>query len=173
MNLQAYAAHRKAKGLRGTSHVAVLNAIDSGRLTEPAVRRVGRYWHIDAGLADAQWATNTDPAQVRGAPDALPPINTRQPHPAGGGPSMAEAKRARAVYQAERERLAVMREKGELVPTHEVRQEAARLARQVRDLLLMIPARTAGKVATMQDQEQIRSYLMDEIETALRGLANA
>jgi hypothetical protein len=172
MNLQAYAAHRKARGLRGTSHVAVLKAIEAGRLTEPAVRKIDGRWLIDAPLADAQWAGNTSNMPDNGTELPGPP-NTRQPHPAGGGPSMAEAKRARAVYQAERERLAVMREKGELVLTHEVRQEAARLARQVRDLLLMIPARTAGKVATMQDQEQIRSYLMNEIETALRGLANA
>jgi len=48
MNLQAYAAHRKAMGLRGTSHVAVLKAIDSGRLHEPAVRKevMKRHRHL-------------------------------------------------------------------------------------------------------------------------------
>jgi hypothetical protein len=52
MNLQAYANHRKALGLRGTSHVAVINAYNDGRLSEPAVRREGRSWIINAELAD-------------------------------------------------------------------------------------------------------------------------
>jgi hypothetical protein len=55
----------------------------------------------------------------------------------------------------------------------DVRTEASRLARQVRDLLLIIPSRNAAKVATMQDAEEIRALLQAEIESALRGLANA
>ena len=77
MNLQGYAAHRKARGLRGTSHVAVLQAIQSGRLTEPAVRKIDGRWHIDASLADAQWAGNTNAAPP---PD---PSARNVPHPAG------------------------------------------------------------------------------------------
>jgi hypothetical protein len=172
MNLQAYASHRKAHGLRGHSHVAVLKAIESGRLTEPAVRKVSGRWHIDAPLADAQWAGNTS-----GMPDStarLPePPSTREPHPEGGGPSLAQAKRAKAVYEAELTRLELMREKGELILADDVKQEAARLARQVRDLLLMIPTRNAAKVVTMQDQEEVRALLQVEIESALRGLASA
>jgi hypothetical protein len=171
MNLEAYAKHRKARGLRGTSHVAVLKAIESGRLTEPAVRKANGRWQIDAPLADAQWAGNTNNMPAGGE---LPePPNTRQPHPEGGGPSLAQAKRAKAVYEAELTRLELQREKGELILVDQVRQEAARLARQVRDLLLMIPSRTAAQVATMQDAEEIRGLLQAEIESALRGLANA
>jgi hypothetical protein len=175
MNLQAYADHRKAHGLRGTSHVAVLKAIESGRLTEPAVRKDGKHWRIDATLADAQWAGNTSriPDDDPTPPELPPPPNTRQPHPAGGGPSLAEAKRARAVYEAELTRLELMKEKRELILADDVKQEASRLAKQVRDLLLMIPTRNAAKVATMQDQEEVRSLLQSEIESALRGLREA
>jgi hypothetical protein len=172
MNLEAYAKHRKAQGLRGTSHVAVLKAIESGRLTEPAVRKVGARWQIDAPLADAQWAGNTNNMPDSGTELPEPP-NTRQPHPEGGGPSLAQAKRAKAVYEAELTRLQLMREKKELLLVEEVKREAARLARQVRDLLLIIPARNAAKLCTMQDQEEIRLLLQVEIESALRGLANA
>jgi hypothetical protein len=168
MNLQAYAKHRKAQGLRGTSHVAVLKAIDTGRLTEPAVRKVNGRWQIDAPLADAQWAGNTSNMPDSGE---LPePPNTRQPHPEGGGPSLAQAKRAKAIYEAELTRLELQKEKRELVNADEVRQEAARLARQVRDLLMTIPGRNAAKVATMQDSEAIRALLESEIVNALRGL---
>jgi hypothetical protein len=168
MNLQAYAKHRKEQGLRGTSHVAVLKAIESGRLTEPAVRKVDGRWHIDATLADQQWAGNTDP---RGAlPPPPSPIDTRQPHPAGGGPSLAEAKRAKAIYEAELTRIELQRTKKELISADEVRQEASRLGRQVRDLLLIIPGRNAAKLATMQDSQAISDLLEAEITNALRGL---
>jgi outer membrane biosynthesis protein TonB len=199
MNLQAYAAHRKAMGLRGTSHVAVLKAIDSGRLHEPAVRKEGKNWVIDPVLADGQWADNTDPMRTEAPPPPQPPAKptpkpkaAAEPAPAArpqekpaqapattatppatdpGGPSLAQAKRAIAVYQAELARLSVMREKGELVLAEEVKGEAARLARQVRDLLLIIPSRNAARVAAMGDPEEVRSLLQGEIEGALRGLA--
>lgn len=168
MNLEAYAKHRKARGLRGTSHVAVLKAIDTGRLTEPAVRKANGRWQIDAPLADAQWAGNTNNMPDSGE---LPePVNTRQPHPEGGGPSLAQAKRAKAVYEAELTRLELQKEKRELINADEVKQEAARLARQVRDLLMTIPGRNAAKVATMQDSDAIRVLLESEIVNALRGL---
>jgi phage terminase Nu1 subunit (DNA packaging protein) len=66
-----------------------------------------------------------------------------------------------------------MKEKAELVLAAEVRQEASRLARQVRDLLLIIPNRLAARLAGMTDQDQVRSELQAEIESALRGLADA
>ena len=62
MNLQQYADHRKALGLRGATHVSVLRAIKNGRLQSPAVERQGKGWEIDPALADEQWAQATDPA---------------------------------------------------------------------------------------------------------------
>ena len=170
MNLQAYAKHRKEQGLRGTSHVAVLKAIESGRLTEPAVRKVDGRWHIDATLADQQWAGNTDP---RGAlPPPPSPIDTRQPHPAGGGPSLAEAKRARAVWQAERERIELRQLKGELVSTAEVKAEAFNVARVVRDNMLAIPDRVIPTLASMSDLRAMHQYLTEEIRTAIRSISD-
>jgi phage terminase Nu1 subunit (DNA packaging protein) len=66
-----------------------------------------------------------------------------------------------------------MKAKAELVLAADVKQEASRLARQVRDLLLIIPNRLAAKLAGMTDQDQVRSELQGEIESALRGLADA
>ncbi len=62
MNLQQYADHRKAQGLRGATHVSVLRAIKAGRMQPPAVERQGSGWEIDPALADEQWAQATDPA---------------------------------------------------------------------------------------------------------------
>jgi len=175
MNLKAYAAHRKAQGLRGTSHVAVLKAIESGRLTEPAVRKVDGRWHIDATLADQQWADNTDHrAGFASPPPPTPPgpIDSRQPHPAGGGPSLAEAKRARAVWQAERERIELQQLKGELISTAEVKAEAFNIARIVRDNMLAIPDRVIPTLASMKDMRAMHQYLTEEIRTAMRSISD-
>jgi hypothetical protein len=62
VNLQQYADHCKAWGLRGATHVSVLRAIKNGRLQSPAAERQGKGWEIDPVLADQQWAQATDPA---------------------------------------------------------------------------------------------------------------
>ena len=168
MNLEAYAKHRKARGLRGTSHVAVLKAIESGRLTEPAVRKVGGRWQIDALLADMQWAGNTnnlpEPSEHAGPPD------TRQAHPADGGPSMAQAKRAKAVYEAELTRLALKKKSGEVGVIADMQAEAARIAIQVRDAMLALADRLPPVLAPITDQDGIEVVLLKEIEDALRSL---
>jgi hypothetical protein len=170
MNLQAYAAHRKAQGLRGQSHVAVLKAIESGRLSEPAVRKVNGRWHIDAPLADAQWAGNTE--SPTGSGREIPFALARQASTASGGPTLAEAKRARAVYQAERERLAVMREKGELVPAQAVRDRWFEHGRAIRDNLMSIPDRIASQLASTNDPRETYNLLRQEITVALRILSD-
>lgn len=175
MNLQAYANHRKALGLRGTSHVAVINAINDGRLSEPAVRRQGRSWIINAELADEQWANRTDPSEqgAMGGGTARPIGTSTTPPAASVGPSLAISKQVKAAYEAKLTELEFKERSGEIGNLQEVRKEAAKLARQLRDLLLIIPSRNAARVAAMSDPEEIRALLQDEIEGALKGLANA
>ena len=186
MNLQAYANHRKALGLRGTSHVAVINAIKGERLTPPAVRREGSRWIINPELADEQWATRTDPSEYGGqAGGGSRPIGietlvqqrpaTSPPPPAAavkGGPSLAVSKQVKAAYEAKLTELEYKERSGEMGNLQDVRKEAARLARQVRDLMLIVPSRNAAKVAAMSDPEDIRALLQQEIELALKGMAN-
>ena len=185
MNLKQYADHRKALGLRGQTHVAVINACNDGRLSEPAVRREGRSWIINAELADEQWATRTDPSEYGGqAGGGSRPIGIETPvqqRPATlpsspspkGGPSLAVSKQVKAAYEAKLTELEYKERSGEMGNLQDVRKEAARLARQVRDLLLIVPSRNAAKVAVMSDPEEIRALLQAEIESALRGLASA
>lgn len=101
MNLQAYANHRRALGLRGQSHVAVLNAINEGRLSAPAVQRQGTRWVIDPELADEQWANRTDPTMGGGSSLPIgpaapprpepPPPPAPEPPPPGPAPARAPA----------------------------------------------------------------------------------
>ena len=185
MNLQQYANHRKALGLRGTSHVAVINAIKGERLTPPAVRREGSRWIINAELADEQWATRTDPSEYGGqagggsrpigieTPVQQQPATLPPPPSPKGGPSLAVSKQVKAAYEAKLTELEYKERSGDMGNLQDVRKEAARLARQVRDLLLIVPSRNAAKVAVMSDPEEIRALLQQEIESALRGLGNA
>lgn len=190
MNLQQYADHRKAKGLRGTSHVAVINAINDQRLTPPAVQRNGRFWIIDAAAADQQWADRTDPSEhgAMGGGTALPIGIERQetkavlavqkqstplshpPATAKGGPPLATSKQVRAAYEAKMAELDYKERIEELGDLNAVRTRAAKLARQVRDLLLIIPTRNAARLAAMSDPEDVRALLEEEIENALKGL---
>lgn len=77
-------------------------------------------------------------------------------------------------YNAEREKVGALRERGEALSRVEVENRAAKLGRQVRDLLLIIPSRNAARLAAMSDPEDVRALLEEEIEGALKGLkANA
>ena len=178
MNLQQYANHRKALGLRGQSHVAVIRAIDSGRLYPPAVQKVDGGWVIDATLADAQWAGNTDPNdRGQGVSTAAPPSQL-QPQAAGdpaapraaGAPSLAVSKQVKAAYEAKLAELEYKEKSGNLVLADDVKKAASRLARTLRDLLLGIPNRNAARLAAMADPDEVRALLQSEIEGALRSL---
>ena len=122
MNLQQYGTHRKALGLRGTSHVAVLNAINDGRLSAPAVRRQGRNWEINPELADQQWADATHPAE-RGSghhrgqePAAASAPSQRQDAAMPKGvPPRAVSEAVLAAVKAKRETLALHLEENRLV----------------------------------------------------------
>lgn len=73
-------------------------------------------------------------------------------------------------YDAERAKVGALRERGEALSRVEVESRAAKLARQVRDLLLIIPSRNAARLAAMADPEDVKALLEEEIEGALKGL---
>ena len=85
-------------------------------------------------------------------------------------PGFDVSRERREHYNAEIARLDALAKRRELIFADEVRQEASRLGRQVRDLLLTIPGRNAAKMATMQDSQAISDLLEAEITNALRGL---
>jgi hypothetical protein len=118
MNLQAYANHRKTLGLRGTSHVAVLKAIERGRLMPPAVERNGRSWEINPELADQQWADTTHPAE-RGSghhrePASRPAKRQQDVTMPKGIPPRATSEAVIAAVKAQRETMALQQEQKKL-----------------------------------------------------------
>jgi len=147
---------------------------------------------VDGDLLLAEYRANVDPRQANTI-NPGPGIAKTQPVPAEAAVAQAKQALRRQVeslpaaaipdfnksrarkehYQAELAELELGIKQKELVPATDVKIEAARLARQVRDLLLLIPSRTAAMVATMQDPEDVRALLQGEIEAALRGLNEA
>jgi hypothetical protein len=174
--------------IKGADRSTVSRAMKD-RIKRAIVTRNGKRM-IDVELAMSLWDKNTTPnnnakisqkkqapaqqvvARQPADPAAAALLNTVLTTPDDEIPDRYDSESRKVHYQAELAKLQTLKERGELVPVADVRQEASRIARQVRDLLLNIPTRNAAKVATMQDQEEVRALLQNEIEMALRGLAN-
>lgn len=175
MNAQEYALYR------GKSKMTVSKWIRHGKIS--AVR-VGHEYQIDPEIADRELAESLNQAQQR-IPKASSPqdrsINPERPltadnkhiaEPIKGGPTFAEAQRAREVYRAERERLRLLQEKGELVVAADIKKEITSLMRTVRDSMMGIPDRIASQAAAMKETHQVHQLISSEIRTALRALAD-
>jgi hypothetical protein len=150
LSIRAYARHR------GVSHVAVLRAIKTGRVTpEPDGT-------IDPAKADASWDRSTDPGRKRPTPRSRPenlrPVAEpalgsvretlrEQGLPAGARVTFVEARTAREIAMAHLTRLRVQRMKGELVERDRATALVFRLAREERDTWINWPARVAALMA--------------------------
>lgn len=179
LSLKGYADHRKKHGLRGQTHVAVLQAIQAGRLTEPAAIKRGSRWEIDPILADAQWAGNTELKNIENhvADQKLDEIRKGQTDAAQEGslagiPQIVVSKAVRAAYDAKLAELEYKKQIGERVPVAEVRREAFSLARRVREALLNIPDRVAAELAAEMDAAAVHMRLTAELRQALTEIAD-
>lgn len=179
MNLRAYADHRKEKGLRGASHVAVLKAIDRGRLMPPAVVRTARGWEIDAELADQQWADNTHPAD-RGTGHHRgkePAKQTRPPSaqlPADlpkGVPPRAVSESVLAAVKAKRETLALHQEEGKLLPRVQVEKVWGNAITIARTKLLAVPTRARQRIPhlTLEEVAVLEELIREVLEDLASG----
>lgn len=168
LSIRAYAQHRAAQGLPGTSHTAVRKAIQSGRITAEGDGT------IDPARADAQWAGQTDPAKQRDAgvrvkaqpgrgqgPSTRPVPqaaidavhealrdNGADPEPeAGGQVSFMRARMANEVLKAQLQKERLKRERGEVVDKARAVTLVYDLARRERDAWLSWPPRVAANMA--------------------------
>jgi hypothetical protein len=174
-----YAAHRKALGLTGGSHVAVGKAIMSGRIAAS----VGEDGKIDFAMADALWSRNTDaiqgarnpggvkkesaapsPAPAPAPPAPAPALDASVPTAAPGKekPTLVEAQTMRAIYAANREKLAFEKESGSKVDANETKVLAFNRARAARNALMAAGARIAPLLVGL-DLFQLTITLEDEL----------
>lgn len=177
---------------RGCSEAAV-NEARKQRIKAAEVVRDGRVF-IDAEKADELWAKNSRrrrqlvaPSEPR--PKRAPAQKAEASPPPARPPSDSELKafimglpedqipddvneiiRRKEHYNAERQRVQALKDRGEVVPIDQVKNEAFALARAVRDGMLSIPDRLAPVLAATMDARRVHQLLDEEIRVALRGL---
>lgn len=162
----AYAA------MRGVSRQAVHKAIREGKL-KGAVDEQGR---IIIAVADRLWAANTDPSighhgqlkqrAVRSSDEMVERAIQVGVDP-NAVPTLLESKTLEAAYRAKLAQIEYEEKTGELVSVEQVKKEAFRLARIVRDGMFGIADRIAAEVAGISDPFVIHKKLTDEIRSAL------
>lgn len=169
MSVRAYARHR------GVSHVAVLKAIQSGRIPQEADGS------IDPAKADAAWEAQSDPAKrpalvERQAPKQPGSSPAPLPSPAPSAPadppqppgmSFAQARTAHEIAKAQRARIQVQRLKSEMVERNSAMNLVFKLARQERDAWINWPARVAALMAAQMGIDV--SIVQKILETQVRA----
>ena len=166
---RAYARHR------GVTHRAVQKAIAAGRIS------VSSDGKVDPDVADRAWAANTDESKPRNSVSGTPRPVRHADSGAGmssGSPSGSAAasgyQTARALhetYRARTARLEFERLDGSLVPVDDVRVQAFKAARRVRDAILGLPDRLAPVLAAMSEPAEIHRTLAAELRQALEELS--
>ena len=158
LSLRAYARHRKAQGLDGTTLSAVQKAITDERIT--TINDGGRWAKIDPAAADADWAANTGERRDHQGVEATA---------RGPKPGTAAAERA-AGEKVKREllELDLERKRGETVNAGDVEAHAFKRGRELRDRILNVPARICAQLAALTDSREVEVLLDTELRTALQ-----
>ena len=173
LSIRAYARHR------GVSHVAVLKAIETGRITTLPDGT------LDPETADAQWAQNTlSPRQAEATepPAKLQPkskaktrpesalASAAEPNsanvPLSGGTSLLQARTVNEVLKAQLNKVELAQRKKELVDRAQALGHVFKLARIERDAWLNWPARISGPLASQLGADPHTVHMV--LETAVR-----
>lgn len=165
--MMAQMTAREYAKARGISHTAVNKAIKSGRLSAALVSQEGRSTIIDSDVADREW------------PRGEKEIMRDQYAPKAGedrvtvdkvASTYQQSRAAREAFQAKLAKLEFEQKSGKVVNAEEVRAEAFKIARFVRDAMLNIPDRLAAELAAENDQFKVHARLTQEIRRALVSL---
>lgn len=168
---------------RGCSEAAVHGA-RKRRIKAAEVIQDGKVL-INADLADDLWARNSlrrkpvvnVPGSAKLSPAGPPDRHALKAFIMGLPEDQIpddvnEIIRRKEHYNAECQRLKALKERGEVVPASEVKDEAFARARAVRDALLGLADRLAPILAATTDARECHRLITEEHRIALRGLAN-
>ena len=171
--------------IKGCTKAAVTHASKS-RIAAAVVEQDGKRW-LDRDLALELWNKNTratttskvskpDPVEPPPAPASTPrPADLKRlidALPEDQIPDLNESRARHEHYKAEKARLEALQGRGELVPADEVKAEAFKAARSVRDALMALPDRLAAQLAGTTDVRLCHTLLTEELRVALRSLAD-
>jgi hypothetical protein len=178
LSIRAYARQR------GVSHVAILKAAKSGRITLVDGK-------VDPATADQQWKANTNPGQSQAAasrvaaatqkaPDAVAPAGNGQGPPgapggngAAAGPTYAVQRAIREGYMARLARIEYELKSGRLVEADKVRVKAFNAARRAREMLLGLPDRLSPQLAGETNTFEIHRILTEELRRICTEISHA
>jgi hypothetical protein len=168
LSIRAYAEHRRALGYRGANTSAIQKALQSGRIRSNTAGR------IDPARADAEWERATVPPnreldRPAPAPAAAAVAVAAKGSGRGEGLTYSQSRSVREAYEAKLKKLSYETKAGKLIPADDVKLEAFRRARSIRDRMLSIPARVAGTLAQETDPHTVEQLLQEAIATALEA----
>ena len=196
LSQRQYADHRKRSGLPGGTHQAVSKAIRDGRLSQSFTKK-GRRYLIDPERADEEWASSTDPMQVRdadvigkarrqAAADAGEEQGLFGPLPAENAPEVTgpteglepgrtvqQSRAYESHYSAELRRMQYEREAGRLCEVEQVDKAVFRVFREARNKMLELPDRIAAQMAAEPDEGACRELMRAEVQTVLEDLSRS
>nr|WP_281720084.1 elements of external origin [Nitrosomonas nitrosa] len=153
LSIRAYARHR------GVSHVAVIKAIEAGRITQEADGT------IDPERADREWEQNTASPRKKSPMQNQTPaesISTGSPN----GTSLLQARTVNEVVKAQTNKVRLAQLKGELVDRPQAIAHVFKLARTERDAWLNWPARISAQLAAKLDVDPHAMHVA--LEAAVR-----
>lgn len=172
----------------GVSHVAVLKAIERGRLRASVrvnplgrpeifdVERARQEWTANAGRA-TKGSTGADGSGLAAAPVPVvtPPVTTLPNHDERPleAKSLQDAQLLAALELARQRRLANQLRERQLLPADAVKKLQFEALRTLRENMLNIPARIAGALAAETDVSRIHRLLDQAIREALTTTGTA
>ena len=157
MSLGEYAKHR------GCSPAAVTIAIRDGRCPvelDGSGKKV-----VDSEKADEQWVSG-------GAGQPQGNKEKKQDEAKGNSPPLLHSRSIKEAFQARMAKLDYEDRIGITINAEEVKKEAFKSARIVRDNMLNIPDRLAAELAGETNQFVIHKKLTDEIRRAISDVLN-
>jgi uncharacterized protein YciI len=107
---------------------------------------------------EPQPAVNTTPQRAAEASGAAQPT------------TFAQARTAEMIFRARLRKLEYETKSAKLIPAGEVKLVWFKVAREIRDKLLAVPAKLAPQLAALADVRAVRELLDVEIEAILKGL---
>ena len=166
--------------IKGCTKAAVTHATKP-RIAAAVVEKDDKRW-LDRDLAIELWDKNTKAthnSKVRRADPIEPPpadaaeLKRRvQGLPDDAIPDLNESRARREHYQAELSKLQVTQQRGELVAADEVKKEAFKMGRSVREALANLADRLSHQLAGEIDPVRIHQVLTQEHRAALVELCD-
>jgi hypothetical protein len=166
--------------IRGCTKAAVTHA-SKVRIADAVVIKDGKKW-LDRDLGLELWNKNTvaNKQSKVSRPDPVdePPADAAelkrrvQGLPDDAIPDLNESRARREHYQAELSKLQVTQQRGELVAADEVKKEAFKMGRSVREALANLADRLSHQLAGETDPTVIHQVLTQEHRAALVELCD-